>query len=218
MKNWCLLILVLMVYGCGVQSRIVDRPITFNEEREALTREYLKNRYGLDQDSITIDPKMVVLHWTEIPSLEDSFKAFENPTLPNHRAGITSASGLNVSSQFLVDQDGTIYRLMPENVMARHVIGLNHTAIGVENVGGTPEMPLTDKQVKANIALVKYLAKKYDINYLIGHYEYTNFEGHPLWLEVDDGYRTQKIDPGQDFMQKVREGTRNLNFLPIPIK
>ena len=33
------------------------------------------------------------------------------------------------SAQFLVDRDGTIYSLMPETFMARHVIGLNLSSI-----------------------------------------------------------------------------------------
>ncbi len=127
-------------------------------------------------------------------------------------------SGLNVSAHFLVDKDGSIYRMMPETYMGRHVIGLNHCAIGIENVGGPEDSPLTEKQLKANIKLVRYLAKKYDIDFLIGHYEYTNFEGHPLWLERDSSYRTEKTDPGKDFMKKVRRATKNFNFTSVPIK
>jgi N-acetylmuramoyl-L-alanine amidase len=107
---------------------------------------------------------------------------------------------------------------MDETTMARHVIGLNHCAIGVENVGGTAQTPLTKAQIKANIRLVKYLAKKYDIDYLIGHYEYTNFIGHELWLEKDDVYRTKKTDPGADFLNAVKEGTKKLKFKPTPPK
>lgn len=162
---------------------------------------------------------MVVVHWTAIPTLERSFNAFKEPTLPNWRPDITSASGLNVSAHFLIDQDGTIYRLMPENIMARHVIGLNHCAIGIENVGGTKETPLTKKQLKANIKLIEFLKKAYpEIEYLIGHYEYTLFENHPLWLEVDDGYRTEKTDPGIEFMAELRTATNELNWKPLPEK
>lgn len=161
---------------------------------------------------------MIVLHWTVIPTFEKSFEAFNPSNLPDWRPDIKNVSGLNVSSQFMIDQDGTIYRLMPETNMARHVIGLNHCAIGVENVGGAEDMPLTEAQLKANIWLVEYLTGKYNIEYLIGHYEYTNFEGHQLWLEKDDGYRTKKTDPGNDFMQKVRKATKNLNFKPVPVK
>lgn len=212
------LFLLPLLLGCGIQSKIIDRPIIFNQERKDLTLEYLDSRYNLKQLKPTITPTMIVLHWTEIPTLEKSFEAFYNPTLPNWRPEIESVSGLNVSSHFLVDRDGTIYRLMPETTMARHVIGLNHAAIGVENVGGTPDLPLTQSQLKANIKLVEYLSKKYPILYLIGHYEYQDFEGHPIWLEVDESYRTKKVDPGEDFMIAVREATKHLNFLENPLK
>lgn len=203
--------------ACGPSKKIVDKPIKFDAERIALTKKYLSTRYGLEQDEPTIVPQMIVLHLTVIPTMQKTFDAFYDSQLPN-RPDIATASNLNVSSQFLVDQDGTIYRLMPETTMARHVIGLNHAAIGIENVGGTDETPLTKAQIKSNIWLVKYLSKKYPIEYLIGHYEYTNFEGHELWLEKDEGYRTEKTDPGEDFMNAVREGTKNLNLKSAPIK
>ena len=210
-------LLVLSLISCK-GSRIVDKPINFDQERIDLTLEYMRDRYGLEEDTPEINPRMIVIHWTEIPTFEDSFNAFKNPKLPQSRESISSASQLNVSSHFLVDQDGTIYRLMPENIMARHVIGLNHTAIGVENVGGTPETPLTEAQVDANIWLVNYLSDKYDIDYVIGHYEYTNFENHELWLEQDSGYRTEKVDPGKDFMKKIRTATSDRNFKNVPEK
>jgi len=214
------IILVFTLFLCSCKSayvpeRIIDRPIIFDEERKQLSLEYLKERYDLEQSSPEITPKMIVLHWTAIPDLEGSFRAFNPVKLPGAREDIQKAGALNVSAHFLVDRDGTIYRLMPETIMARHVIGLNHAAIGVENVGGTKET-LTKAQLKANIDLVKYLSKKYNIEYLIGHYEYPQFEGHELWLEKDDGYRTQKTDPGKEFMQKVREKTKSLNFKPVP--
>ncbi len=211
-----LLTAVLMVASCSTQKEIVDIPILFNQQRVDLTKEYLQQRYNLEQDTTTITPKMVVLHWTAIPTLKKSFEAFNPPTLPNWRPDLVNVSGLNVSAHFLVDQDGTIYRLMPETVMARHTIGLNHCAIGIENVGGTEGKPLTQQQLRANIYLVNYLASKYDIEYVIGHQEYTQFEGHPLWLEVDDGYRTTKTDPGMDFVNKVRKATKRFNFKPVP--
>ncbi len=217
-RLYSLFLLAVVLHSCSVQKTIVDKPIVFDEQRTELTKEYLETRYNLRQDTPEIVPRMIVLHWTAIPTFEKSFEAFENPMLPNVRPDIQSASALNVSSHFLVDQDGTIYRLMPETTMARHVIGLNHCAIGIENVGGTEETPLTRKQEQANIWLVQYLVAKYDIDYVIGHHEYTQFEGHPLWLEVDEGYRTEKTDPGSDFMNKVRKATKKLNLKPVPTK
>src|SRR6056297_2384894 len=209
-------VVVALLSSCKSTLSIVDKPIIFDTNRERLTLEYLEQRYGLDADTPEITPKMIVLHWTVIPTLEKSFEAFKNPTLPNWRPDINSVSGLNVSSQFIVDRDGTIYKLLPETTMARHVIGLNHCAIGVENVGGGEGQPLTKAQLKSNIRLVRYMATKYEIDYLIGHYEYSLFENHPLWLEKDSGYRTVKTDPGADFMEKVRKAVDDLDFKPLP--
>ena len=217
MKFYLPIVLVcLLIISCKTTKSIVDKPIVFNEEREILTLEYLSKRYELEKSSPEIVPKMIVLHWTVIPTFEKSFDAFNNPSLPNWRPDIKAVSGLNVSSQFMVDRDGTIYRLMPETTMARHVIGLNHCAIGVENVGGDKDQPLTKAQLKSNTWLVRYLADKYAIEYLIGHYEYTLFENHPLWLEKDDGYRTKKTDPGVVFMENVRKSVSDLNFKELP--
>ena len=199
--------------------KIIDTPITFDEERKQLSLEYLEQRYGIVKSNPDIEPKMIVVHWTAIPTLEKSFNAFKNSKLPDWRPEISSASALNVSSQFLIDQDGSIYRLLPETTMARHVIGLNHCAIGIENVGGTANTPLNKKQLKANIRLIKYLKEKYPaIDYVIGHMEYTKFEGHALWMEVDDGYRTIKTDPGMGFINKIRKTTSSYHWQPVPDK
>ena len=218
MKRLLGVLILALLQSCSASRKIVDKPIVFNEERNQLTIQYLKDRYGLEQDSPNIVPKMIVLHWTAIPTLEGSYDAFYNEKIPSWREVVSMASGLNVSSHFLVDQDGTIYSLMPETTMGRHVIGLNHCAIGVENVGGTKDTPLTKAQLKSNIWLVKYLAKKYNIEYVIGHHEYTLFENHELWLEKDEDYRTKKTDPGDAFMAKVRKATNNFEFKPLPVK
>ena len=215
MKYLILIILGVILASCTSQKEIVDKPILFDEERKAFTLDYLSDRYGLTQEEPTINPKMIVLHWTVIPTFEESFDTFYPAALPN-RPDIKAASTLNVSSQFMVDRDRTIYRLLPETTMARHVIGLNHCAIGIENIGGSEDLPLTKQQVASNIWLVNYLSDKYDIDYLIGHYEYTLFEGHDLWLEKDQGYRTKKEDPGEDFIKKVRDATKKQNFKAVP--
>ncbi len=212
-------IILLMSVSCSrAQQRIQNKPIVFDKERINLTLDYMSERYDLHQNQPIIEPRMIVLHWTVYPTLEQSFEAFKNPILSNYRPDIKDVSWLNVSAHFMVDRDGTIYRLMPENYMARHVIGLNHCAIGIENVGGTDENPLTKAQLESNIWLVHYLADKYTIEYLIGHCEYTNFESHELWLEKDENYRTEKEDPGRDFMQAVRVATKKFDFKINPKK
>ena len=215
MVGWFIGILISMT-SCG--PKIVDRPIIFDDLRKELSLQYLRDHYGLEQDSPVIDPQMIVVHWTAIPTLEGSFNAFRDPELPHSRTEIAGAGSLNVSTHFLVDRDGTIYRLMLETMMGRHVIGLNHVAIGIENVGGTSDAPLTEKQLKSNVRLIEYLTKKYNIQYLLGHYEYQHFEDHELWLERNQSYRTIKTDPGKGFMKALREETSHLEFEPVPKK
>ena len=190
------------------KNSIIQKPINFSQKRIKLTKEYIKKHYDIDARNITITPKIVVVHWTAVMDLERSFKRLESELLFSDRKDIASASALNVSSHFLVDRDGTIYQLMPDNWMARHVIGLNYSSIGIENVGGeaNKKEDLTSAQLDANIRLIEYLQAKYpSIKHIIGHYEYREFEKTPLWLEKDDGYRTKKADPGEKFITQIRE-------------
>lgn len=211
-------VLLAAVAGCRSSFEIHDRPISFSEERIEGTRQYISDRYNIDVDEITIVPQIIVLHWTAIGDFEATFNVFDKETLSGLRPQLAGAGGVNVAAHFLVDRDGSVYRLMPETWMGRHTIGLNYSAIGIENVGGVEgEEDLTRAQEIANIELIRYLKKRYPtIDYLIGHYEYTKFERHPLWLEVDDGYRTVKDDPGPRFMSAVRSGVADLNLLGPP--
>jgi len=199
--------------------KIIDKPIDFGAKRVAMTKSYIKQHYGMIVNNINITPKIILLHWTAEMSFDKSFKRLQPQKLLTDRKDIAKASLLNVSSQFLVARDGTIYRLMPETYMARHVIGLNYFSIGVENVGGegNKKDDLTPAQVKANIALVKYLKEKYPtIEYLVGHHEYRQMEKTSLWLEKDKGYRTVKSDPGDVFMRKVHTKTKHLGLKRAP--
>ena len=199
--------------------KIVDKPIDFGKERIAMTKDYIKQHYGLKVNNIRITPKIIVLHWTAEMSFNKSFKRLQPQKLLTDRKDIAKASALNVSAQFLVARDGTIYRLMPENWMARHVIGLNYSGIGVENVGGkgNKKDDLTQAQRRSNIKLIRYLKAKYpSIEYLIGHHEYRQMEKTSLWLEKDKGYRTVKSDPGKKFMDEMRKATKDLHLKTPP--
>lgn len=207
---------LLLAFSCSPKAtfRIIDKPITWNSEREQLSIQYLKDRHGLDKSTATIEPQMVVVHWTAIKTVEVTFDVFNPPTLGG-RADLTGASNLNVSSQFLIDRDGTIFRLLPDTTFARHVIGLNYLAIGIENIGGD-DMPLTKAQLKANELLIRHLKRKYPIDYVIGHHEYQNFQNTNLWKENDPNYRTVKSDPGDKFMNQLRKKLSDLNLKPVP--
>jgi len=214
------LLLALALYACTSSKtpEIVDKPIIFDEERTRLSLEYMREHYGIEAVTPVIDPTMVVVHWTAIPTFEDSYRAFYESRLPSSRTGIQDASALNVSVPYLIDRDGTIYQLMPDTLLGRHVIGLNHTSIGIENVGDGDQHPLTEEQYEANRALIRYLAEKYDIQHVIGHHEYQRFRDHPLWLETDPNYLTEKSDPGDAFMNRLRSDLSDLNLETLPQK
>ena len=217
--NKLLLILLLSINSYAIH--IIDKPIDFGKERISMTKEYIKTHYGKRVRNIKITPKIILLHWTAEMSFDKSFNRLKPERLLSDRKDIMKASALNVSAHFLVARDGTIYRLMPENWMGRHVIGLNYSSIGVENVGGrgNKKDDLTKAQRRANVELVKYLKAKYpSIEYIVGHHEYRQMESTPLWLELDKGYRTRKSDPGAKFMRDIRREVKHLKLKKPPKK
>lgn len=196
--------------------KVVERPIVWDSLRQKLSLEYLEQRHAIRQSSPSITPRMVVVHWTAIPTLEGSWKAFEKATLPTSRKELLQNSTLNVSVAFLVDYDGTIYRLLPDTAFTRHCIGLNYLAVGIENVGDGAKNPLTEAQLRSNTKIIKYLSRKYPIEYLIGHHEYGKFRNSTLWKETNPQYFTQKTDPGDAFMASLRRKVKKLKLKSEP--
>jgi N-acetyl-anhydromuramyl-L-alanine amidase AmpD len=191
---------------------IHDWPITWSEERERLMLEYRRLHSDPEATDLTIAPRVVVLHYTAGSSAEGTKRYFDRTRLEDSRAKLKQGGAVNVSAHFLVDRDGTIHRLQPETRMARHCIGLNHIAIGVENVGDGDRWPLTAAQVAANAALIRDLATRHDITHVIGHHEAKAMKGHPYFVERVRGYGNDKPDPGPAFMREVRALLADLSF------
>lgn len=197
--------------------KIVDWPIAWPAQRDALMLQYRRAHNDPVAQDLTIVPRIIVLHYTAGGSAKATKGYFDNLTIEPSRKQLYAAGKVNVSSHFLVDLDGTIYRLMPETKMARHCIGLNHNAIGIENVGDEAQIKLTDAQVDANIALVRHLAATYPtITHLLGHYEVMKFTKDPLFVELDPTFRNNKPDPGPRFLALVRAGLHDLKLKGLP--
>jgi N-acetyl-anhydromuramyl-L-alanine amidase AmpD len=194
---------------------IISMPISYNQERVRLSLEYLRDRHGLIQTTPMIIPKIIVLHYTAGGTLNGNFSYFNKTTIEDERRYNKNQSLLNVSAHYLVDRDGKIYQLLPDTLFARHTIGLNYCAIGVENVGSNTE-PLTDAQITSNAKLVRHLKGLYNIEYLIGHSEYGQFRNTNIWKETNPSYFTGKDDPGKMFMQRVRELVKDLKIKSQP--
>lgn len=191
---------------------IVDAPMAWSDERERLTVAYRQahsNRQAMD---LAIEPRAIVLHYTAGGSAKATRAYFDNATIEASRKTLARAGAVNVSAHFVVDRDGTIYRLQPETRFARHCIGLNHLAIGIENVGDEDTYPLTEAQVVANAELVRHLAARFPITHLIGHHEVATFRDHAYYVELDRAYKVDKGDPGPRFMTKVRSRIADLGL------
>lgn len=212
------------VEGVPEPAQLKDWPIPYGPTRERLTMDYLAAHVG--PDSITgipamdsrMVPRVVVLHWTGGGYAKSAWFTFQPERRPR-RPDLTGAKALNLSVHFIVDRDGTIFRIMDETRVGRHTIGLNHLSIGVENVGDGDRWKMTDAQIQSNIDLVRYLKARFpSISHVIGHYEYRSFEhaGHDYFQEHDSRRRTRKVDPGEDFMGAVRTGIQDLGLLGPP--
>lgn len=198
---------------------IADHLLPWSDERTTLTEQYLAaHRTTPLSGDPEVDTHMiaraVVLHWTGGPTTMSAWNTFA-PARLSGRPELTRGGQLNVGAHFLVDRDGRIERIVPWDRVVRHCIGLNHVAIGVENVGG-PDLPLTESQVEADAALVRYIAANLPIEYLLGHQESPRMEQTPLFEERDPGYRNAKPDPGADFMAKVRAKVADLGLKAPP--
>ncbi|MBQ8919487.1 MAG: N-acetylmuramoyl-L-alanine amidase [Acidaminococcaceae bacterium] len=184
---------------------IIDKPVRLTELRQQLMREYALLHYGQEQTEIV--PQAVIVHWTASPEWESVYRYFYKEN--------RSDGTLNVCSQFLVDRDGTVFRLTPETMLDRHAIGYNWCAIGIENVGGVDNKEdLTAAQLQANQALIRYLKEKYPtIRYMWGHYQQVEARESGLYKEAVEGYFNPKVDPGPKFMRALQQKLKDTGLL-----
>ena len=118
----------LFLVGCSSSPKIIYKPIQFGSERIKLTQQYRCQHYKLCGKGIKIVPRMIVLHWTAIPTFKASYSAI-NQVRIGGRPYLQKYLKINPSAQYLVARNGQIYQLMPDDWMAVHVIGLNYMAI-----------------------------------------------------------------------------------------
>ena len=154
-----------------VRPAIVRDLIPYGDKRRAEMAAYSKRHYGQRTYWLT-DPTVVVLHFTAGPSYRSAYWTFYGDTA--YRGELPG-----VSCHFVIDKDGTIYQLVPLAVRARHCIGLNHVAIGIEFVQETgagghwadQQVLARRPQVRAGLRLVRYLMARYGIAKanVIGH-------------------------------------------------
>lgn len=152
----------------SLRPRIRQDPIPFPPSRRREMVAYARRHYGLDTYRL-IDPRVIVEHYTETPGIQATYNTFapDHPDSELHELP-------NTCAHFVVDRDGRIYQLVSLNIMCRHTVGLNYTAIGIENVGYSDgEILRNPVQMRSLLALTRWLRCRYRIavKNVIGHNE-----------------------------------------------
>ncbi len=151
--------------------RIVWDPIPFGARRKAEMVAYVRRHYGsfIRPTWRLIDPHVIVIHYTDGPTFQSAWNTFANdvPDSELHELPATCA-------HFVIDPGGTIYQLVSLGTMCRHTVGLNWTAIGIENVGFSDAQVMDNpRQMSADLRLVRWLHCRFHIaiRNVIGHNE-----------------------------------------------
>ena len=137
------------------------------------------------------DINFLVLHHVEATSADHAIEQFVQ---------------YEVSSHFLIDEEGKIFELVDENDVAYHagvsfcrgVDGLNKSSIGIEFINSAPfEKNFPKAQMQAGIELCQYLISKYNI-------DQRNIVGHSdIAYSRDTGLLDRKQDPSHLFDWKL---------------
>jgi len=178
------LVLAAIALAAPPKPHIVWKPIPYGATRRAEMARYARKHYGID--SSVLHPRAIVEHVTATTSFASAYNTFaaDVPDAELHELPGTCA-------HFIVDRDGTIYQLVPLNVMCRHTVGLNWAAIGIEHVGVSDAQVLGDAaQMRSSLALTVWLMWRYRIPLanVIGHNESLS---SPLHKELYAPWRCQ---------------------------
>jgi N-acetyl-anhydromuramyl-L-alanine amidase AmpD len=188
---------------------IVWDPIPFGAQRKAEMVAYAERHYGLDTYKL-IDPHVIVIHYTETPDFESTYNTFA-PDTPDPELHELP----NTCAHFVIDSEGIIHQLVPLDIMCRHTVGLNWTAIGIEHVGSSDQQVLDDPlQMTASLRLVRWLRCRFHIpiSDVIGHNESLT---SPYHHENVPSLRTQThSDFNHADMQVYRSRLRALGSCP----
>jgi hypothetical protein len=123
------------------KPHIIWDPIPFGAQRKAQMVAYVRRHYGsfMKPTYKLLDPHVVVIHYTETPTYQATYNTFA-PDTPDPELHELP----NTCAHFVIDKAGGIHQLVPLNVMCRHTVGLNWTAVGIEHVGFSDQEVLDD--------------------------------------------------------------------------
>jgi len=154
-----------------LKPRIVWDPIPFGAKRKAEMAAYVRRHYGsfMKPTWRLTNPHVIVIHYTDGPTFQSAWNTFasDTPDSELHELPGTCA-------HFVIDTNGMIDQLVSLGTMCRHTVGLNWTAIGIENVGSSDAQVMDNaRMMSANLRLVRWLRCRFHIEIanVIGHNE-----------------------------------------------
>jgi N-acetylmuramoyl-L-alanine amidase len=150
----------------AIRPPITWDPIPFPDSRKQEMLSYVGVHYGLSTFRL-VHPQVIVEHFTATTSFGPVFNTFaaDEPHLGELPG---------TCAHFVIDTNGTIYQLVPLELMCRHTVGLNYTAIGIEMVGESdPAILGNPPQLTAALNLTLWLMQRFHIELrnVIGHNE-----------------------------------------------
>ena len=182
--------------------------IPYGRDRKHQMGRYSKRHYGVWRWRLT-SPNVIVLHFTGGSSYESARNHFASNT-PN-RGELPG-----VCAQFIVDKDGTIYKVVRTTIRCRHAIGLNYTSIGIEMVQETGEgSRWADRQIlqrrpqiRAVLRLTRFLKLKYSIRmrHIIGH---AMVNESPYFKDLQ-GWRSDHTDWAEPDVREFRRRLKRM--------
>jgi beta-N-acetylhexosaminidase len=143
-------------------------PIPYGAARRRQMAAYSLRHYGEDAYTLS-EPKVIVEHYTETATAQEAYNTFA-PDVPDSEFHELP----NTCAHFLVERSGKIDQLVPLTLRCRHTVGLNWTAIGIENIGFSDLEILKNRpQINASLQLTNWLRCTYGIalKNVIGHNE-----------------------------------------------
>ena len=152
---------------------------------------------------------MIVQHYTVTDDFESTYNTFA-PNEPDPELGELPG----VCAHYVIDRDGTVYRLVPTSIMCRHTVGLNWTAIGIEHVGRSDGQVLGNRrQLAASLRLTRHLQGRFRIRgrNVIGHNESLSSPFHRERVK-----RLRRQTHGDFPRSAMRRYRRLLGRLPQP--
>jgi N-acetyl-anhydromuramyl-L-alanine amidase AmpD len=166
-----------------LRPRIVAKLIPFPDSRKQEMLAYAKRHYGLNAFRL-VHPQAIVEHFTANTTFGPVYNTFAA-----NKPDLGELPG--TCTHFVIDTDGTIYQLVRLNLMCRHTVGLNYTAIGIEMVGLSDQDILGNRpQLTAALDLTLWLMQRFRIQLrnVIGHNENLT---NPLHKELVASFRCQ---------------------------